>query len=85
MWCIMPYYSIHLYLLASFQESQFYPSSVQYQNIDHVNGIHASKAVDLSIFDVHYLLYYIGAMLLICVVIIKIKNIFNLISATMAE
>ena len=44
-----------------------------------------SKAVVLSITNFHYLLKFIGEMLFIYVVTIPIKNIFNIISATMAE
>ena len=55
------------------------------QNRDPVNDIIAQKSIYLSIINVHCLLHFLGAMLFICVVNIPIKDIVNLISATLDE
>ena len=54
-------------------------------NRDPVNGISASKAVVLSMINVHLILHFLSAVLFICAVTIPIKNIVRLISANMDE
>ena len=75
---LMHCYSVHLCQLAIFQSSYFSPSQVCDKNIDHVNGISDSKAVDLSIINSFCLLRFIGTMLFICMVTIFIKTIVNI-------